>query len=248
MFGSEAEPGLGPELGSRPGPALKHRHTVSALILTQNVAPTLPRLLSNIGPVVDEIIIVDGGSRDRTLELVAAEPKAKAISRPFSGDFAAQRNAGLEACAGDWVLSIDSDELLSKPLRLRIPALVQSRIFRWYKIPTYWLVDDRPPLRFVQSPRHYPDYHIRLFRNAPSFRYVPGRPVHERFPKSGRGMGRRLQTGHIFHFALCAPRADREAKVERYRRMLGGADDISAGLYLYEDREHGVLECGEDLA
>jgi len=61
-------------------------------------------------------------------------------------------------------------------------------------------------------------------------------------------MGRRLQTGHIFHFALCAPRADREAKVARYRQMLGGADEVSASLYLYEDFEHEVFECSEDLA
>ncbi|HEY3131644.1 MAG TPA: glycosyltransferase family 2 protein [Acidobacteriota bacterium] len=224
------------------------RPSLSALVLAQDAAGFLPRVLANLRPLADEIIVLDGGSSDSTPEIAASEPKARLFYRFFEGDFAAQKNFGIEQCGADWVLVVDADELLSDTLRAQVPALIRSRRARWYKFPRYWVLADENPLRYIQSPLHYPDYQLRLFRNEPAFRYVPGHPVHQRFPREGRGPGKRLRRGHIIHFAFAlAGRADRESRVTRYTQQYS-ASSATNRIYLYEDYPHRVLPCIEKIS
>lgn len=62
-------------------------------------------------PAVDEVVVVDTGSQDRTVE-IARGFGAKIVHFPWNDDFSAARNRGLEAAAGDWILSLDADEIL----------------------------------------------------------------------------------------------------------------------------------------
>ena len=71
----------------------------------------LGRCLAAAAPAVDEIIIVDTGSQDATIE-IARSFGARVIERPWTGSFADARNASLEAATGDWLLYLDADEVL----------------------------------------------------------------------------------------------------------------------------------------
>jgi glycosyltransferase involved in cell wall biosynthesis len=84
---------------------------LTVLILTHDNEDTLGAVLDSVA-FADEILVVDSGSRDGTLRL--AESKgARILSHPFT-DFASQRNAGWAAARGNWILALDSDEVLDE--------------------------------------------------------------------------------------------------------------------------------------
>ena len=220
------------------------RPTISACVVTQDRAPLLPRLLANLAPAVDEIVVVDGGSRDDSLEILRAHPAVRCGVRAFD-NITRQKNHAISLARGDWVLVVDTDELLSDSLRAALPGLVRACRKRWYKLPRYWIAAEDPP-RYVRAEPLYPDFQLRLFKNLPFFRYSDDRALHEHFPKEGRGPGAKIRgTCHIFHLDfLLHDRARREAKVARYDALDPRARDVNA-MYLWEDRPHELRACEE---
>ena len=71
----------------------------------------LPRCLAAVAPAVDEIVIVDTGSSDRTIE-IAREYDANVIEKEWTGSFSDARNVSFEAATGDWIIYLDADEVL----------------------------------------------------------------------------------------------------------------------------------------
>jgi len=96
---------------------------ISAVVLTKNEEKHLERLLASLS-WVDEIIVVDDESTDRTLE-IAARYRAT-VRRNRLTDFSAQRNLGLQAAQGDWVLALDADEEIPEETRDRLQAAVAA--------------------------------------------------------------------------------------------------------------------------
>jgi hypothetical protein len=88
------------------------RQRISLALIARNEERSIQQALLSARPFVQEIIVVDTGSSDRTIEL-AKRSGAAVSSIQWSDDFAAARNAALEACTGDWVLSMDADEVLT---------------------------------------------------------------------------------------------------------------------------------------
>ncbi len=88
--------------------------TISACLIAKNEAVLLPDCLSSLKGRVDEIVIVDTGSSDNTIELARAAG-AVVLHRPWDDDFSAPRNMGLDAATSDWILYIDADERLTAP-------------------------------------------------------------------------------------------------------------------------------------
>lgn len=84
----------------------------------------------NIGPCLetvkwaDEIVLVDGGSTDKTLE-IAGQFTTHVYEEPFK-DFAAQKNAALQYVGGDWVFFIDADERMSLDLTIKLQQIAQA--------------------------------------------------------------------------------------------------------------------------
>lgn len=224
---------------------MRPRPTISVCVITQDQEKLLPGLLANVARVADEIVVVDGGSRDRTPEIAAREPKVKLVHRSFD-DHATQKNHAIDQAGCDWVLIVDTDERLGERLIDRIPVLVTHPRRRWYKFPRYWVVEERP-YRYVRSPDHYPDWQLRLFRNEPFFRYEAKKRVHHRFPRQGRGAGKKVRGSHIFHLDfLLNDRAAREAKVARYTAIAPESASVHA-MYLYEDQPHQIRDCRERI-
>jgi len=217
--------------------------TLSVCCIVQNNEALLPRFLANVERIADEIVAVDGGSTDATLEILRSNSRVRVVERPFDG-FTNQKNAAIDAARGDWVLMLDSDELVSDVMATALPRLLRSRFRRWYKFPRYWLASEDPPM-YVNSAKLYPDFQLRLFRNLPFFRYEAGRPVHERFPKRGRGWGRKLRKGHVVHLAfLTMSREDRERKAAAYS-ALNPSQESTNMMYLREDSRHSIEPCHE---
>jgi glycosyltransferase involved in cell wall biosynthesis len=92
---------------------------LSVVIITYNEELSLPRTLESVKPLVSngqgEIIVVDSGSTDRTVE-IAKSFGAKVFVEEWKG-YAAQKNSAIEKAAGAWILSLDADEEVSPGMR-----------------------------------------------------------------------------------------------------------------------------------
>jgi glycosyltransferase involved in cell wall biosynthesis len=151
--------------------------TLSVAIITLNEEANLARTLASV-QFADEIVVVDSGSTDRTLE-IARSFDAKIVSAPWQG-FAGQKNLAIENCSGTWILSLDADEELTLELQTEIRALLRGTP----SADAYLLRRRNLFLnRWIRYGGYYPDPKLRLFRRhsanfAPSARFTD-RPVHE---------------------------------------------------------------------
>src|ERR1700744_4008227 len=94
--------------------------TLGVAIITKNAARRLDDCLRAVS-FADEIVIVDSGSTDDTLDIPRAHG-ARVIETPDWPGFGPQKNRALDALATTWVLSIDSDEIVSPELAASIRA------------------------------------------------------------------------------------------------------------------------------
>ncbi|MFQ5343155.1 MAG: tetratricopeptide repeat protein, partial [Anaerolineae bacterium] len=82
--------------------------TISLCLIARDEEAHLPRLLDSVGEAVDEIVLVDTGSTDRTME-IARSYGARVIEFPWRDDFSAAKNEALRHATGDWILHLDAD-------------------------------------------------------------------------------------------------------------------------------------------
>ena len=101
---------------------------LSVVIITYNEEENIQRTLESVQSLVEggkgEIIVVDSGSTDRTVEIAQAF-KAKVFAEPWKG-FAAQKNSAIQKAAGDWILSLDADEALDASLQKTLAELCEA--------------------------------------------------------------------------------------------------------------------------
>jgi tetratricopeptide (TPR) repeat protein len=99
----------GRRVAERARPAEGQR--LSLCMIVKDEEEMLPRCLAAAAPAVDEIVIVDTGSSDRTIE-IAREFGATVIEREWTGSFSEARNVSFDAATGDWLMFLDADEVL----------------------------------------------------------------------------------------------------------------------------------------
>lgn len=104
---------------------------LSVIVITKNEESRLAACLESV-KWADEIILVDQGSTDKTLD-IAKNYKAK-IFHSDSDDFSVRRNLGAEKAAGDWILYIDADERVSKSLKDELFDIFEDSKFSAYAI------------------------------------------------------------------------------------------------------------------
>ena len=102
----------------RPGPR------VSAVLITRDAEAHLRECLAALH-WCDEIVVVDGGSRDATLP-ICAEFGARVVGETDWQGFGVQKNRAIEQAGGDWLLSIDADEVVSPELQAEIAAALTA--------------------------------------------------------------------------------------------------------------------------
>ncbi|UBF27717.1 glycosyltransferase [Kovacikia minuta CCNUW1] len=136
---------------------------VSLCMIVKNEGKHLARCLASAQPYVDEIVIIDTGSQDNTLE-IAAQFGAKVDFFKWCDDFAAARNYSLSKVSGEWVLHLDADEeLIVEDLDFHQQLLAQPDVLIHAVTRTDINV---PEAAFLGG------FHARVFRNLPGFRYV----------------------------------------------------------------------------
>lgn len=99
---------------------------ISACIIVLNEESRIEKLMKNINGYVDEIVVVDGGSQDKTIEIVK-KYGAKVYHRKWDNNFGAQRNFAIRKSKGDWVFIIDADETASHGLLKSLREFSKSR-------------------------------------------------------------------------------------------------------------------------
>ena len=153
------------------------QQTLSVAIITKNEELNLRRTLASVH-FADQIVVLDSGSTDRTIEIARAA-NATVYQEPWRG-FAAAKNSAIAKCTGAWVLSLDADEELTPELQTEIQSLLSSNP----PVDAYRIRRRNLFLgRWIRHGGFYPDPKLRLFRRAaanltmtPQFE---DRPVHE---------------------------------------------------------------------
>jgi glycosyltransferase involved in cell wall biosynthesis len=162
------------------------RSTLSVAIITLNEEDNLARTLASV-QFADEIVVVDSGSTDRTLE-IAKSFGAKVFVEPWKG-FAGQKNSAIERCIGTWVLSLDADEELTVELQREIGEMLVADTATLPQVDGYRLRLRHVFLgRWMRHGGYYPDLKLRLFRRVTSAGAAcfTERPVHESVQVAGR--------------------------------------------------------------
>jgi tetratricopeptide (TPR) repeat protein len=142
---------------------------ITAALIVRDEAAMLGGCLESIRDHVDEIVVVDTGSVDRTQEIATAGG-ARLLKFDWCGDFAAARNFALDAATGTWILYIDADERLEIPPAKRLAA--------------FFSAGGHAAIRLKFRPRlgYSPYSEMRLFRSDARIRFE-GR-IHERVVRS----------------------------------------------------------------
>jgi tetratricopeptide (TPR) repeat protein len=144
--------------------------TVSLCMIVKDEEEMLPGCLEAVVDGVDEVIVVDTGSTDRTVE-IAESFGATVIHFPWNGSFADARNVGLDAAKGDWLLYLDADEHLVPGDAAKIRELL-GRTWRegFHLVETNYTGGEEAGTSVTHMA-------LRLFRNRPEYRFE-GR-IHE---------------------------------------------------------------------
>ena len=138
--------------------------TLSLCMIVRDEQEMLPRCLAAIAPAVDEIVIVDTGSKDETIE-IASSFGARVIEREWTGSFAEARNVSFDAATGDWLMYLDADEVLVTQDAEELRSLT-GRVWReaLYLAETNHTGEADAGTAVTHSA-------LRVFRNRPEYRF-----------------------------------------------------------------------------
>jgi len=133
---------------------------ISVTILTKNSQKYLKQCLDALGNF-DEVLILDNGSNDKTLEIVAGYENVTLIEHSFIG-FGPMKNLAAEKARNDWIFSVDSDEIVSEVLVDSIRELDPVQVSRVYTIDRLNHYNGKP----IRCCGWYPDIVMRLFNRT----------------------------------------------------------------------------------
>jgi len=164
-------------------------------MIVRNEEKFLPKCLESVKGLADEIIIVDTGSADKTIE-IAKKAGAKVLNYRWDDDTARARNTGLKEAKGDWILVLDADEIIGKESFEPIRKLTEMEFDAYYLMQINY-TDNAKDINFIPLARKNPysmDFHgffpveiIRFFRNRKGIEFTS--IVHERLNESIKKLG-----------------------------------------------------------
>lgn len=137
--------------------------TLSLCMIVKNEEPFLDDCLNSVRGVVDEIVVVDTGSTDNTIQIARAHG-ARVLHFEWCDDFARARNVALDAASGDWILVLDADEEIDPQTKKELRKLITDKSKVGYGL----LLENKlgNGLNGVQTA-----IITRLFQNRPDVRY-----------------------------------------------------------------------------
>jgi len=198
---------MGLTIASLNAPQQRPPQRVSLCMIMRDEQEHLPRCLESVRDAVDEIVIVDTGSTDRSIE-IAEGFGARVLHEEWKGDFAAPRNTGIDAATGDWILVLDADEELIDGARIR--DLLHDEAIEGYCLREVNFIGEERGIESVVNSA------FRLFRNRPAYRYSGA--LHEQImgtvdPEGGRVT--RFVGIEIHHYGYLEPTSRARQKTDR---------------------------------
>lgn len=166
--------------------------TLSICMIVKNEEGNLPKTLPVFAAIADEMIVVDTGSTDRTVE-IAEKLGAKVFHFKWINDFGAARNESIKHATGDWILWLDADEFMKPQDLLALKEALQTLNVDLAYMPIaeclYGTTEEKS--------RYYRD---KLFRNHRGIHF--DRPINEQvtFPANAKHRTTRLANLPIYHW------------------------------------------------
>ncbi len=227
---------------------------LSLCIATFNEEKFIHYPLDSAYDLVDEVIIVDGGSKDKTLEIASSYGnKVRIIKTTNPPMFHINKQKAIEAAKGEWILQLDADEELSEELKQEIKGIVtgpvvgfppvsahsrssfravgspSTRATRHSDFVAYWLSRKNFFLgRFLTKGGVYPDRTIRLYKNGVA--HFPCKTVHENVEVKGK-IG--YLKNDLLHYA--------DPNFSRYLKRWRRYNALDAKLLVEEGKRPGFL-------
>lgn len=173
----------------------KSRSSIAAFIVCCNEERQIRRCLESVR-WCDEIVIVDSGSTDRTLQ-ICAEFTSKIIHHDWQG-YVIQKRFALAQCSSEWVLNIDADEEVSEELQEEIVKILEED--KAGKVSTHGFLLNRVIFfldRWWRKGGWYPEYRLRLCRRSATT--WGGEDPHEKAHVTGET---KRCTGELHHYSF----------------------------------------------
>jgi glycosyltransferase involved in cell wall biosynthesis/Tfp pilus assembly protein PilF len=213
---------------------------LSVCLIARDEATFIGRCLASIAEIANEIIVVDTGSTDETSK-IAQSYGARVLSFPWSGDFSAARNFGLDAAQGRWILSLDCDEVIATEDHAEILSAMARMDVIGYRMTTRnycheadcseWHASDG---KYAEQKTHsgwFPTTKVRLWRHTARHRFRGA--VHELVEasilESGGQLGDCMLPVH--HYGLVEKERAADRYVEAGERKLEASPEDQRARY-----------------
>ena len=161
------------------------RDRLSVVLATFNEENNLEECLNSVKDLADEIIVVDGSSTDRTVE-IAKKFGARTKITTNKPIFHINKQLAIDLSSKDWILQLDADERVSPELAKEIMKVLKSSVLSLEsKVNGFWIPRKNWFLgRFLMKGGQYPDYTLRLYRKGKG--RLPQKDVHEQAEVEGK--------------------------------------------------------------
>ena len=179
------------------------KHTLSLCMIVKDEEAFLGQCLASVQNAVDEMIIVDTGSADRTVE-IAESYGAQVYHHPWQGSFSEARNYGLQFATGDWILQMDADEELEREDIPIIKKVIQSDLYDAIFVALLSDTEDGWAKHYFQ----------RIFRRGKA-RYEG--IVHNQLKYEGATLNTEIR---IYHWGYNLSKEKMDAKLKRSEKLL----------------------------
>lgn len=200
--------------------------TISLCMITKDEEANIERCLKSVDGIVDEIIIVDTGSTDKTIE-IAKNWGAKVYNHTWNNNFSEARNVSLEKATKDWILFLDADEELSEYDGKKIKFLIENE----NKYEAYYLRLGN----IIDGVDVGDSIVLRIFKNNPKYRFKG--IIHEQVVKSIQEEKGSKCIGstdiRILHYGYDPNITDIKKKHERNINLLLNFKEEKDGYYYY---------------
>ena len=202
--------------------------SISLCMIVKNEEQYIEQCLNSVKDLVDEFIIVDTGSEDKTIDIIKKLNlnNLKIIDYKWENDFSKARNISLKNTAKDWILVMDADETISKKDHGQIRELIKKENTAYFLIQRNY-TNNASVLGWVsgkddlyEESRNFsgwlPNPIIRLFQNKKEIYFVD--PVHEHVGESIKKMNGKVEHTNIpiHHFYQLKKKNERKKKGKMY--------------------------------
>lgn len=172
---------------------------LSVVLAVHNEEKNLAKCLDSVAAVADEIVIVDGESTDRTVE-IAQEYTDNVISTTNKSNFHINKQMAMDAATGSIIMQLDADEVVDDELVNFLQQLKQKDASQTLAPqPVAWYLRRKNFFlgRFLSKGGQYPDPVIRLYLRGKA--WLPQENVHEQMAVDGEAA---TAPGHLLHYAF----------------------------------------------